>query len=551
MSDGTYTYAYDANGNRTARFVDADSSGTLNSGDTSITEYAWDHRNRLTTVTDRATYGGSATQVVTFEYDAYNRLVHKELDADGDGTGTATDTFWIYDGDQAVLQFDGATAADLSHRYLWGPLVDQLLADETVDDGGTEDVLWAFTDWQGSVRHLASYDESTSVTSIENHKFYDAFGNVASETNSAVDTVFGYTGRMWDDDLDLQNNLNRWYDPGVGRWLTEDPADFAAGDPNLYRYVGNSPGMYVDPEGLEPVELVHSLPPKNVEGVLNQGFKGLLWTRTTNAGAGGGRAWQQANSASITVRVDSAALSAARDVPYEMVHKWYEEGFAKCGTQEGADLYRWGKVADFVKNNKGNLFRVKRSQGSFYIFKQGAIAETTPMIASVKGATLGEPIRDPVLLNRMQGFSRNSVRMLRRAAGPTIVLVAIASDVYEVYTAENWKRELVTKAYGWEGAWIGASVFATAAAAGGQCGPQIAAPEEAVTVPIAGFLGGVFGYFVGAKTGETIYDWHVSRGAAFNPSDPGKSESATNQQKPWDGNMDSYFESPSFGMGGL
>ena len=152
-----------------------------------------------------------------------------------------------------MLQFDGTTAADLSHRYLWGPVVDQLLADETVDDGGTEDVLWALTDWQGSVRHLASYDESTSTTSIENHKFYDAYGNVTSETNSAVDTIFGYTGRMWDDDIDLQNNLNRWYDSGVGRWLTEDPIGFAAGDPNLYRYVGNSPGMGVDPSGLAEV----------------------------------------------------------------------------------------------------------------------------------------------------------------------------------------------------------------------------------------------------------------------------------------------------------
>ena len=140
--------------------------------------------------------------------------------------------------------------AEVSHRYLWGPLVDQLLADETVDDGGTEDVLWTLTDWQGSVRHLASYDDSTDATTIENEKFYDAYGNVTSETNSAVDTIFGYTGRMWDDDLDLQNNLNRWYDPGVGRWLTEDPADFGAGDPNLYRYVGNSPGNFLDSDGL-------------------------------------------------------------------------------------------------------------------------------------------------------------------------------------------------------------------------------------------------------------------------------------------------------------
>ncbi len=160
-------------------------------------------------------------------------------------------SFWIYDGDQAVLQFDGDTAADLSHRYLWGDAVDQLLADETVDDGGAEDVLWTLTDWQGTVRDLATYDTSTDTTTIANHKVYDAYGNVYSETNSATDTLFGYTGRLWDDDIDLQWNLNRWYDPATSRWLSEDPIGFAAGDPNLYRYVGNSPAGAVDPSGLE------------------------------------------------------------------------------------------------------------------------------------------------------------------------------------------------------------------------------------------------------------------------------------------------------------
>jgi RHS repeat-associated protein len=214
--------------------------------DGTVTEYGWDHRNRLTSVTFK-TSGGTVTKAVQYEYDAYNRLVTKKLDADGNGT--FTDNFWIYDGNQAVLQFDGNTAADLSHRYLWGPAVDQLLADETVDNGGAEDVLWPLGDWQGSVRHLAEYDESTSTTSIENEKFYDAYGNVTSESNSAVDTLFGYTGRMFDDDTGLQNNLNRWYDPKTGRWISEDPIGFSAGDPNLYRYVGNSPGDRVDPGG--------------------------------------------------------------------------------------------------------------------------------------------------------------------------------------------------------------------------------------------------------------------------------------------------------------
>ncbi len=149
------------------------------------------------------------------------------------------------------MEFDGDTAADLSHRYLWGDAVDQLLADETVDDGGAEDVLWTLTDWQGTVRDLATYDTSTDTTTIANHKVYDAYGNVYSETDDTVDTLFGYTARLWDDDIDLQWNLNRWYDPATSRWVSEDPIGFAAGDPNLYRYVGNSPGMGVDPSGLE------------------------------------------------------------------------------------------------------------------------------------------------------------------------------------------------------------------------------------------------------------------------------------------------------------
>lgn len=41
------------------------------------------------------------------------------------------------------------------------------------------------------------------------------------------------------------------YDPSVGRWITEDPIGFAAGDADLYRYVGNDPTNAVDPTGLE------------------------------------------------------------------------------------------------------------------------------------------------------------------------------------------------------------------------------------------------------------------------------------------------------------
>ena len=43
----------------------------------------------------------------------------------------------------------------------------------------------------------------------------------------------------------------RWYGTGGGRFLSQDPRAFAAGDVNLYRFVGNDPTDASDPSGLE------------------------------------------------------------------------------------------------------------------------------------------------------------------------------------------------------------------------------------------------------------------------------------------------------------
>lgn len=41
------------------------------------------------------------------------------------------------------------------------------------------------------------------------------------------------------------------YDTAVGRWLSEDPILFEAGDTNLARFVGNGPTNAIDPSGLQ------------------------------------------------------------------------------------------------------------------------------------------------------------------------------------------------------------------------------------------------------------------------------------------------------------
>ena len=50
-------------------------------------------------------------------------------------------------------------AGDLSQRYLWGPAVDQLLADEQVVNGLNQqgNLVWTLTDNQNTVTDLATY----------------------------------------------------------------------------------------------------------------------------------------------------------------------------------------------------------------------------------------------------------------------------------------------------------------------------------------------------------------------------------------------------------
>ncbi len=94
--------------------------------------------------------------------------------------------------------------------------------------------------------------DDETVVSPEHHFQYDGFGNsVGAASPAAADFLFAFTGRPFDADTGLQWNLNRWYDPAVGRWLSEDPIGFSAGDANLYRYVGNQATGAIDRDGLE------------------------------------------------------------------------------------------------------------------------------------------------------------------------------------------------------------------------------------------------------------------------------------------------------------
>jgi len=241
-SDGTSTYVFDAEGNIT-RITN------IATGD--YRDLTWDHRSRLTQVTQYDSADAEQWRVA-YVYDAFNRMVGRTEYVNGSSTPASDDVF-VYDGYQMILKLDGA--GNVQGRTLWGDSVDQILATE--DAAGN--VVWPLTDHLNTVRDLVSYDSATVTTTLENHIVYNSFGEIVSETNPSVESDFLFTARYTDATTGLQWNLNRWYIPSIGRWASEDPIGFAAGDPNLARYVGNGPQGAIDPSGLQSPSRHHFL----------------------------------------------------------------------------------------------------------------------------------------------------------------------------------------------------------------------------------------------------------------------------------------------------
>jgi RHS repeat-associated protein len=84
---------------------------------------------------------------------------------------------------------------------------------------------------------------------------YDEYGRVTQNTNPGFQP-FGYAGGMVDDATGLTRFGARDYDPVIGRWTAKDPIGFAAGETNLYEYVGGDPINSVDATGLFVPQLI-------------------------------------------------------------------------------------------------------------------------------------------------------------------------------------------------------------------------------------------------------------------------------------------------------
>jgi len=221
------------------------------------------------------------TSDVRYEYDALDRRIRRKADTNNNDTVFEVSERRLYDTNPVLsapsllprlggeggrkpdegafsrvfhelVQTVNEVTGNRTHRFLNGPQPDMVLTDEVFNSSGTPtDILWLLQDHQNSVTDVATMSSTSGQATHRNHLEYNAFGAITSQTNSVYAPLQTYTGQILDTTTGLLFYDARWYDPKLGRFVSEDPIGFAAGDANLRRYVGNSTPNAVDPSGLD------------------------------------------------------------------------------------------------------------------------------------------------------------------------------------------------------------------------------------------------------------------------------------------------------------
>ena len=219
----------------------------------------------------------------TYAFDVLNRLTHAERKQHNTSNILASGTFNYYGthGWQVQTQtISSAGAPDDVRTFGYGmggelltetiPTSGQPAASTTrrYVNGGIDHVLWALDGAQGPAPTLSNFylhDINGSVFALTNNaniaverQRFDAYGNTQLTNESYTSTLtastagnrIGFQGRTNIAELGLQNFRNRFYDPGIGRFLNRDPLGLVDG-PAVYAFCGGDPVNRGDPMGTE------------------------------------------------------------------------------------------------------------------------------------------------------------------------------------------------------------------------------------------------------------------------------------------------------------
>ena len=234
-----------ASGAPTTNLYDSNGNETVSTTGSVVTTRTWDPENRLAS----KVVTGGATKLYTYSDDGLRKSLF-------DGTNTTKFTY-----DEVALLLETDIAGNLQARYtgypgIWGGLASQRR--------GSTSSFYGY-DSQGSTRILVS-----SAGVITDSYSWKAFGEELQSGSGTVNP-FGYIG-LFQYYTDADGNVvvfMRIVVPADGRFMQRDPIGFDGGQWNLYVYVGNNPGRYVDPSGHQGVG---PYPPNKAPNLGNEGF---------------------------------------------------------------------------------------------------------------------------------------------------------------------------------------------------------------------------------------------------------------------------------------
>jgi RHS repeat-associated protein len=207
-------------------------------------KYAWDFAGQLVEVTR------PDGQKVGFAYDALGRRVRKSF------AGRATRYVW--DGDDLVHEVgDGAgTVSWVFEPGTFAPLA-------KIEGEARFGVV---TDHLGTPRMMA--DEAGALAWKAQLDMY----GVARTDVAVTGCPWRWPGQYEDEETGLYYNRFRYYDPGAGRYISQDPIRLKGGL-GLFSYTTN-PLRFVDPFGLSScgnVDLYRAVSPEEFENIMATG----------------------------------------------------------------------------------------------------------------------------------------------------------------------------------------------------------------------------------------------------------------------------------------
>ncbi|MBN2007465.1 MAG: N-acetylmuramoyl-L-alanine amidase [Anaerolineae bacterium] len=268
LTAGPTAFDYDDNGNRirktepltASRYLSVALSLGWELTGTLTTDYAYDYENRLTAVDETLVYTdvkdfGSAiipwghvspTMQAGYVYDGYGRRIEKHVTSTGVLTASAVFTReYVFDGLDPVAEVETTGASvtpTVQSAYVYGNgRMVELVRTEDV----TTTTYWYHYDGLGSVVALTD----ASGADVCQWK-YDEYGNPLQDCPEL--NHYTYTGQEADAETGLVHFFARYYDAGVGVWVTQDDCRGTSHYPltlHRYGYVLSNPILLADKHG--------------------------------------------------------------------------------------------------------------------------------------------------------------------------------------------------------------------------------------------------------------------------------------------------------------